>query len=215
MKNLTTPSSRQVLSWFWDKEMSVIPYDSLSIWAKEKFEWYSKRFVPKKYYFPENFSWLFLIEDMDEQIYVATQKKEFRNGSGDVEEVHSCIYLYEEKDGKYLGHAETFLSDVSSWSVVWFTETNEESQNLWYWFRRVLLLNALSQFFYKKPLHSSGWFADHINCPYPEKRIWDDLVRRRIALGWKQSVKSGYSYTMIASVRIKKLINWILQSTLK
>ncbi|EKD30144.1 MAG: hypothetical protein ACD_78C00142G0001 [uncultured bacterium (gcode 4)] len=211
MEKLNTSQSEGLLAWFWDREIKKISYDNLPAWAIGRFEGYSKRFISHREYVLQSFSWLYVVEyNSNEKAYIATQKKVFKKETGD--EIHDNIYLYEEKNDGYLWHAEIFLINGESYAQVWFTETKKEFYKQWYGLRRILFLNALAQFFYKKPLASSTLFVEQYiewqKGIYPSKRIWEKLAQNNIA---KTTERNGHnSYIMSKVTKTREAVNSLL-----
>lgn len=179
-----------------DAEIHEVEYDDIPDDAMERFERYSRRFIPPEKISLGNFDSLWKVQFENEDIaFIAEQEKDYEDEDKNVEK---NVYLYEKRGEHKIGHGEMRLL----WSTeredirpkrhpfVGFTKTNVEfnfplteenydnpridyrRQGLGR--RRLFIMNAYSMMQFGLPLHSG-------NPDDTSKRIWERLVDEGIA----------------------------------
>lgn len=181
-----------------DCKAEYISYDDLPIQAKDRFEFYSSRFIMPYEYKPNDFDNLISITRLDKSVnFIATQKRRFEQ-SDTLFDYESLIYLVEmNPEGEKIGHAEIrhIISGSKEYKkslgkvIVRFNNTDTSFRKMGYGKRRLILMGNLAKVFFNKPLHSDSLISDNAI------KTWESLVREGLAKKIEDNKDIGFIFT--------------------
>lgn len=190
-------------SFFPGGRLTALNYSDLPECAKELFEYYSARFISPKHYRPENFHAIFAIPHPDGVTTLAAWQTKFDDST--FFGLETNVYLYDTtKAGEQVGKAEIRYNLTSrnpffiAKPFVGWNETTPEHVNKGYGTRRLLVMNALCQTFFKLPLHSAERQIQSKRQAHEstETDLWDALVLRGLAYKYSEDGLSRYVFCL-------------------
>lgn len=174
------------------------------------FNSYAEQFIHPPEYIKKDFLELYALTLNNwEKIYIAREHKDFLEWWI----IDDSIYIYETSPHwKKIWHwklVKPIGADKWHDAYVWFTSTEENFiRTWWYWSKRLLLMNYLSDLYFNETLHS--WSP----LTYESKKVFENLAKKWFAEYFEPKNDMPWYYKMLPltqeKIRTQKDISNIL-----